>query len=155
MKRFATAALCLASTAALAGPPPGKDQATLDKGKAAFTTNCVACHGEKGDGTGPAAVALNPRPRNYATDVFKQGDKLEDIYKTVTGGVPTTAMVGFNYLPEADRWALAYWVLELKAQGQKAGGAAAPAAGVKDAGAAAPAPAPAKEPVKKDSPKKK
>ena len=143
--KIVTAALTLFATSALAAAP-AKDQALLDKGKAAFTTNCAACHGDKGDGTGPAAVALNPKPRNYATDAFKQGDKVEDVFKTLQTGVPTTAMVSFSYLPEADRWALAYWVLELRAQGQKAG-AAAPAAGAKDAGAA---PAPAKkEPAKK------
>jgi mono/diheme cytochrome c family protein len=153
--KTAVAALSLIATAAFAGPPPAKDQAVLDKGKAAFTINCVPCHGDKGDGTGPAAVALNPKPRNYATEPFKQGDKLEDVFKTVTGGVPGTAMVAYGYLPEADRWALAYWVLELRGKGPAA-------AGAKDAGAAAPAPAPAAgakdagaAPAKKEPAKKK
>jgi hypothetical protein len=43
-------------------------------------------------------------------------------------------MVAFNYLPETDRWALAYWVLELKAKGAAALPPAA--AGAKDAGVA-------------------
>lgn len=133
------------STAAFAAAPP-KDQALLDKGKAAFTTNCVACHGEKGDGTGPAAVALNPKPRNYATEPFKQGDTVDAVFKSITEGVKGTQMVAFNYLPEADRWGLAYWVLELKGKGAPAA-AAAPA---KDAGTGAPAPA-----KKEAAPKKK
>jgi mono/diheme cytochrome c family protein len=127
---FAISALCLASLTAFAAPP-AKDQALLDKGKAAFTANCAACHGEKGDGTGPAAVALNPKPRNYATDTFKQGEKVEDVFKTITEGVKGTQMVAFNYLPEVDRWAIAYWVLDLKAKGM----AALPPS-AKDAGAA-------------------
>lgn len=129
-------ALSFLSTAAFAAPP-AKDQALLDKGKAAFTTNCAACHGEKGDGTGPAAAALNPKPRNFLVEPLKQGEKVEDLFKTVSEGVKGTAMVAFNYLPEADRWALAYWVLELRSAGKPA---------------AAPAPAPA---GKKDAPKKK
>ncbi|MBK7864017.1 MAG: cytochrome c [Archangiaceae bacterium] len=96
---------------------PAKSQALLDKGKAAFQINCVACHGEKGAGDGPGAAALNPKPRNYAKDPFKQGDKLEDIFATLTKGVPGTPMVAFAHLAEEDRWALAYWVLELKGAG--------------------------------------
>jgi mono/diheme cytochrome c family protein len=137
-------AAAVLSTAAVAAPP-AKDQALLDKGKASFTANCAACHGEKGDGTGPAAVALNPKPRNYATESFKQGDKLEDVFKSISEGVKGTQMVAFNYLPEVDRWALAYWVLELKGKGAPAAAAAAPA---KDAGTAAPA-------KKEAAPKKK
>ena len=117
-------AATLASGASFAGAP-AKDQALLDKGKAAFAINCVPCHGEKGDGTGPAAVALNPKPRNFAKDPFKQGEKVEDVFKTLAEGVKGTPMVGFGHLPEADRWALAYWVLDLKGAGKPA---AAPAA---------------------------
>jgi len=135
--------LTVASMLVLAGAPPPKTQALLDKGKASFTTNCVACHGEKGDGTGPAAVALNPKPRNYAKDPFKQGDKVEDIFKTLQTGVPGTPMVGFGHLPEEERWALAYWVLELKAAG---GGGAAKAPDAKPADAK---PAPAAKPAPK------
>ncbi|PTL35240.1 cytochrome C class I [Candidatus Methylomirabilis limnetica] len=29
-----------------------------------FTTFCVPCHGSAGDGNGPAAAFLNPKPRN-------------------------------------------------------------------------------------------
>lgn len=121
-------ALSFLTTAAFAAAP-AKDQALLDKGKAAFNTNCAACHGEKGDGTGPAAAALNPKPRNYTTEAFKQGDKVDDVFKSITDGVKGTQMVAFNYLPETDRWAMAYWVLELKNAGKPA--AAAPAAPAK------------------------
>lgn len=140
----AFAALCLTAPLVAFAAPPAKDQAVLDKGKASFNVNCAACHGEKGDGTGPAAAALNPKPRNFATDPFKQGDKLEDVFKTATAGVPSTAMVAFAHIPEAERWALAYWVLELRGKGP-AGAAAAPA----------PAKEPAKEPAKKEPTKKK
>jgi mono/diheme cytochrome c family protein len=122
-----TAAALLALTAA----PPKPTKELLDKGKLSFTTNCVACHGDKGDGTGPAAVALNPKPRNYAKDPFKQGDKPEDIFKTLQTGVPNTPMVSFGHLPEEERWALVYWVLELKKAGAPAGAAPAPAPGPK------------------------
>jgi len=34
----------------------------LTLGRELFQRNCVACHGSRGKGDGPAAVALNPRP---------------------------------------------------------------------------------------------
>lgn len=106
-----TIALCLLAA------PPKPTQELLDKGKAAYVTNCMACHGEKGSGDGPGAIALNPKPRSFATQPFKQGDKPDDVFKTLTGGVPGSSMVAFNYIPEGDRWALVYWVLELKQTG--------------------------------------
>jgi len=30
-----------------------------------YKTFCVSCHGENGDGNGPAGMALNPKPRNF------------------------------------------------------------------------------------------
>jgi len=105
---------------ALAGPPAKIDQALLDKGKAAFAVNCMACHGEKGAGDGPGAAALNPKPRNFTTDPFKQGDTPDAVFKTIGGGVPGTAMVAFAHLGEDDRWALAHWVLELRKAGKPA-----------------------------------
>ena len=142
-----TSRLLLASvfvaTSAFAAPPPA-DKALLEKGKATFTTTCVPCHGEKGAGDGAAASALNPKPRNFVTESFKQGDKVEDVFKTLAEGVKGTAMVAYAFLPETDRWALAYHVLELRKAGKPA--AAAPAA----AAPAAAAPAPAKAaPAKK------
>src|SRR5262245_30292940 len=67
----------------------------LAKGKASYTTNCVTCHGEKGDGNGPAGQYMKPKPRNLVTDKFKAGDKPEQIFKTVTEGLKNTSMVGF------------------------------------------------------------
>lgn len=115
-RRALIVAGCLAAGAAFAAPPKPTAQ-LLDQGKTAFTTNCAACHGDKGDGTGPAAVALTPKPRNFATEQFKQGTKPEEIFKTLQTGVPGSAMVPFTHLPEQDRWALTYYVLELKKPG--------------------------------------
>ena len=37
-------------------------------GKTFFDANCAACHGEKGMGDGPAAMALNPKPKALAVN---------------------------------------------------------------------------------------
>ena len=131
MRSIAIAVSLFATTLAFAGqPPPSKE--LIEKGKAVFTINCVACHGPKGAGDGAAAVALNPKPRNYATDTFKNGDKPENVFKTLGEGLTGTAMVSFAHLPETDRWALAYYVLELRAAGKPdAGPPPVPDAGTK------------------------
>ena len=40
-------------------------------GKVIYDTNCVRCHGEKGDGEGPDAGNMYPKPRNFTTGLFK------------------------------------------------------------------------------------
>jgi mono/diheme cytochrome c family protein len=51
------------------------------RGKVVYDAHCVECHGEKGEGDGPAAAFLTPRPRNFTTGKYK-------IRSTETGSVP-------------------------------------------------------------------
>jgi len=76
---------------------------------------CVACHGETGVGDGSVAHKLDPRPRNFSIDRFKQGSSVNKLFNTISKGVPGSAMVAFKNLSEEERWALAWYVLELKA----------------------------------------
>lgn len=66
----AGAALSLAPTAVRADEAPVRSAATAT-GAELFAQNCVACHGAKGDGDGPAAAGLTPKPRKLsAKDVM-------------------------------------------------------------------------------------
>jgi mono/diheme cytochrome c family protein len=96
-------------------PPkaPKKTPELIEAGKKVYEVNCVACHGEKGDGGGPVGLALNPKPRDFAKDPFKQGSKPEDVFLSITNGVKDTVMVGWPQLSEGDRWAVSYYVLEM------------------------------------------
>ncbi len=60
---MAALATLLAPAGALAG-----DAAA---GKAAYTTNCVSCHGETGKGDGPVGQILQPPPRDFSLGDFK------------------------------------------------------------------------------------
>ena len=86
----------------------------LKKGETSYKTNCTICHGDKGDGNGVAGAALSPKPRNFATDKFKAGTKPEQIFNTVTKGLPGTAMASFGHLSEEERWGLTYYVLKFR-----------------------------------------
>ena len=38
---------------------------SLDRGKKLYETNCIQCHGEKGDGKGSLAETLETKPANF------------------------------------------------------------------------------------------
>jgi len=110
----ARSALSLLAGAALLGAPlaraaaPEKTPALVEKGKASFSRNCVACHGPRGEGDGPAAKALKPRPRNLVAEPAAGGAPA--IFQVLSSGVKGTGMIAYKHLPEEERWALAYFV---------------------------------------------
>ncbi len=58
-------------------------------GKATYIETCAPCHGAGGKGDGPAAAALNPRPRDHTNGAYM--DKLTNghIFSVVKmGGAP-------------------------------------------------------------------
>jgi len=82
----------------------------VTKGEALFQINCASCHGPKGQGDGPRAAELNPRPRNYRTEKFRYGALGSQLFNTITNGSPGTSMPSFALLPPQDRWALVHFV---------------------------------------------
>src|SRR5207249_2413789 len=64
-------------------------------------------------GDGPAAVALNPKPRNFHEGYWKYGGGVARIVQTVSTGSPGTAMAAFTNIPLEDRFALAHYVRSL------------------------------------------
>ncbi|MCY1078248.1 c-type cytochrome [Archangium lansingense] len=103
-----------------AAPAPTKEM--LEKAKPSFGKNCAACHGEKGDASGQMAAVLVPKPRNFLTEPFKKGNKPDEVFKTISTGIPGSTMVAFTQLQEDERWALTYYVLELQKPGSVLGG---------------------------------
>lgn len=88
MKKLSVAVTMLGATVVLAADKFELKGDTA-RGHEIFKVYCVACHGDKGDGTGPAGAALNPKPADFTDPVraAKMTDEL--VYKTITeGGVP-------------------------------------------------------------------
>jgi len=54
--------------------------------KAAFNTTCSVCHGTAGDGKGPGAVALDPKPANFTDSAFWETRTDEEIFKAIKEG---------------------------------------------------------------------
>jgi mono/diheme cytochrome c family protein len=83
----------------------------LSRGRELFRANCVSCHGENGLGDGQTAMSLTPKPRNFhILTGWKNGSKLSQIYRTLQEGIQGSGMASYNYVPPADRFALAHYV---------------------------------------------
>jgi high-affinity iron transporter len=76
---------------------PASTPEAVARGEAVFKAQCIACHGEKADGKGPAAVAFTPGPRNFTDPAAKWtvGRSPTQIHQTVSKGIAGTGMAGF------------------------------------------------------------
>jgi len=97
----------------------------LKHGQAVYTKRCEQCHGVNGDGNGPTADYLYPRPRDYTKGIFKftstpYGSKprREDLVRTLRKGITGTSMPAFNLLPEEDIEAVVDYVLLISQRGE-------------------------------------
>ena len=100
-----------------------KTPEAVEKGRLIYFKRCSFCHGLEGDGNGPAADFLDPRPRDFTAGTYKfrttQSGELptdEDLFRTVSRGLTATAMQAFdnerikNGLTEEERWQVIYYI---------------------------------------------
>lgn len=86
----------------------GEGQSKTEKGKILYLAHCASCHGEKGNGQGPVAKYLWPKPRNLTSGITKYKTTRGpvpsdyDILKTLKIGIPGTSMPGWDVLPDND-----------------------------------------------------
>jgi len=106
------------------GPMPEITDELVAQGNEIYIRRCSFCHGLLGDGEGPAAPYMDPRPRDFTLGTFKfrttQSGELplpEDLFRTVSRGLTGTGMQAFddkkikNGLTEAERWAVIAYVM--------------------------------------------
>ena len=105
------------------GAPPAPSADLLTHGHEVFLqAKCWECHGKAGKGDGEKAAGLKDdwgfpiRPANLTVGQFKSGPRVDDLFRTISTGLSGSPMPAFiDSFPEADRWALAYYVLSLSA----------------------------------------
>jgi len=110
-------AVLAAPAVALATPA---DPAAAARGHLAYNRYCISCHGVEGDGRGPTAEYVDPRPRILTSGVFKfrstaSGElpTAADLLRTITTGLHNTYMPTWRAITERERGDLVQFVKTL------------------------------------------
>ncbi len=93
--READAASTSARVDMSAGLPNGL-QGDARRGGAFYNANCATCHGTRGDGAGPRAYFINPKPRNFIAEDSRGRYNRVAIYAAVSEGRLGTEMPAWN-----------------------------------------------------------
>ncbi|MFO0793220.1 MAG: c-type cytochrome [Candidatus Brocadiaceae bacterium] len=99
--------LCIAPTTARALNVPTE---VTELGKNTYKKYCSPCHGEEGKGDGPLSRSMLPKPRDFTRGAYKfrttPSGSLptdDDIYRTISYGVPNSTMIPWDILTEEQR----------------------------------------------------
>jgi mono/diheme cytochrome c family protein len=102
----------------------------LQFGREVYATYCVGCHGEKGDGNGPAARYLDPKPRDFRVGKIKfayvasgEAPRDEDFVRVISHGLSGTAMPSFALLTMQERSAVVAYLRSFGKKKQSPGAA--------------------------------
>lgn len=94
-------------------PGPSAVAARREQGRRLYGLWCMPCHGETGDGRGPAAALLAVPPRDLTAGRFRfkttgaEPADDADLFRLLTLGTGTgAAMPSFAFLEPEDRWSL-------------------------------------------------
>ena len=105
-----------------ASGPGAAQQDIASRAADIYVQRCSGCHGEEGDGLGPAAERLNPPPRDFTLGMYKiktSGfeDFLpndDDLLRMIRDGMAGTAMPGWgDVLSDQDMAALVVYIKTL------------------------------------------
>ena len=108
----ATLAKALADHLLVVYPVPSspKEPPKLAAAASLYQAQCASCHGATGKGDGPAGAKLEPPPVAF-TDKERASERSAfALYQVISQGLEGTAMASYESLPEADRWALAFYL---------------------------------------------
>ncbi len=88
----------------------------IQAGKVLYEQKCAQCHGIEGKGDGPAAERVFPRPRDFTSGLYKIRTTYgnlptdEDLFRTITRGMPGSSMPAWSELTPTQRWQLVYYI---------------------------------------------
>lgn len=103
--------------------PPGANAdynqraSLIQRGHLVYGKYCLGCHGEYGDGEGPATKRLITKPRDFTSGIYKfrstDSGSLpleQDIHRTITRGLARVSMPGFPVMPEGEKMAVIEYI---------------------------------------------
>ncbi len=97
----------------------------LQLGRETYMKNCTHCHGVAGDGEGPTAKYLNPKPRDYRMGTFKftstqasERATRDDLHRIVEYGIPGTYMPSFLLMKPDEKIAVVDYIRWLAMRGE-------------------------------------
>ncbi len=92
-------------------------EAQREKGRRIYMKRCAQCHGEHGDGKGPAHDVFLPPPRDFTSGLYKirttpSGELPtdDDLRRVIRNGMPYTGMPAWTSLSEDDITHLIYFI---------------------------------------------
>ncbi len=76
-----------------------------ERGQHLYRQACATCHGRSGNGNGPAALGLAPKPRDFTRGLYKFRSTPitamptdDDLLRTINDGIPGTSMPAWKQL---------------------------------------------------------
>ncbi len=79
-----------------------------------YRSNCLMCHGQKADGNGPAAAAMQPPPTDFTDSAYWSRTTTEKLKAAIRDGVTGSSMPSFQQLSDGDRDDLAEYLRSFK-----------------------------------------
>lgn len=76
----------------MAAPMPMGVKGDAEKGRNFYLANCATCHGSTGDGRGPRAYFINPKPRNFLHSASRKEFNRVKLFEMISNGVRGTEM---------------------------------------------------------------
>lgn len=95
----AAAAAAPASRASSGSDDPEISPEAMKKAHKIYAERCASCHGDKGNGDGPGAFAIKPKPRDYTDPEWQETVTDEELAKAIVKG---GAAVGKSYMMPAN-----------------------------------------------------
>jgi mono/diheme cytochrome c family protein len=73
------------------------------RGEALYRFNCATCHGEEGDGRGPRAYFINPKPRNFLHTASRASLNRPTLHRVISKGKLRTEMPAWDKVFDAQQ----------------------------------------------------
>jgi len=80
----------------MAQPLPRGLKGQVTRGEKFYMANCATCHGVKGDGQGPRAYFINPKPKNFLDDASRTVLNRPILFATISMGRLGTEMPAWS-----------------------------------------------------------